>query len=324
METDILKLGSKNHLIKIGVVVANLRFKTIVMRFSAIFIVAVLGVAGGFVLPPGLAKAYIASRKEMIERASAIALVDIKAVDKGSVQGKTWLYSEVAPAKVIEIYKGKLESSITIYGGENFICARNHWTKGLCIVFLDRDGKLYTGANWHLSCLPVTKNASGTLMVNWLNGPDSRDLTPTPLSKAKEEIAMDLSAAKKLESLPAYLKTLLNAQVFADGIKGESVKISDEYKAYEQALRTAKQDKPQLELVLVYGTPPGRLYAALVLSSINKELGRQSLAKLQDSKEPLVCASGCEYMNETLGPISATFLKQGKFLNFKVPSVSGR
>ena len=273
---------------------------------------------------PSFSKAYIASRKEMIERSSAIALVDIKTVDRGSIQGKTWLYSEVARAQVIETFKGKLAHSITIYGGENFICARSHFVKGLCLVFLDLDDKLYVGANYHLSCLPVTKNAKGELIVSWLSGPDSRELAPRPLPKVKEELAMDLSANKNLEMLPNSLKTLLKAQVFADGIKGESTKVSDEYLAYQQVLKIAGKLKPQLELVLTYGTSAGKLYAALALSSINKELGRQSLTKLKDSKELLVYVSGCEVMNETLGALSTAFLKQGKFLNFKAPSVPGQ
>ena len=51
---------------------------------------------------PALSKAYFAGRKEMVEKADFIALVDVVAVEKCERKGESFSYSQKAPAQILQ------------------------------------------------------------------------------------------------------------------------------------------------------------------------------------------------------------------------------
>ena len=132
----------------------------------------------------------------MIETAEAIAVVEITGVEKASVKGKTWTYGQKASAKVEKVLKGKLSGSEFLYGDEDFICARCHFETGRYLVFLDRDGALWTGNNWHLSACKITGDSKEK--VEWFD--EDLAMKEVPLSEVQSEIAAVL--AKRKQSKP--------------------------------------------------------------------------------------------------------------------------
>ena len=119
------------------------------------FITAFIAILCAATAPNALAKAAYAAEEEMIERAEAIAIVNVTRVEKTETKGKHWIYSEIAHATVEQTLKGTLPQTVKLYGGEDFICAQVHFAAGRYFVFLRRDGELLVGCNWHLSVRPI-------------------------------------------------------------------------------------------------------------------------------------------------------------------------
>lgn len=130
------------------------------------------------------AKAYFQTKNEMIEKAEAIAIVEISAVKDSDAKGKVWTYRTKGTVKVEQTLKGELPDEFTIHGAETFICASCPLLNGRFIVFLKKDGSLWTGSNWHLSLRPITDG-----MVEWYVADDNRyEMKPMPLNKVLAEI----------------------------------------------------------------------------------------------------------------------------------------
>lgn len=135
---------------------------------------------------PALAKAYHATRQEMIERAPFIAVVEIEKPQACSFKGQHWTYSQQARAQVVQRVKGDLPESIQLYAQENFECAQVTLTQGRCLVFLEREGQAYRGSNWGLSCLPIDE----AQRVAWMSRPDLRQSDgKRPLQQVLAELA---------------------------------------------------------------------------------------------------------------------------------------
>ena len=106
-------------------------------------------------VPSALAKAYYATEDEMIERAEAIAIVDISRVEIAETKGKPFHYRQNAHATVQQTLKGTLPQAVKFYGGDSFICAQIYFAPGRHLVFLTRDGELLVGCNWYFSVRPI-------------------------------------------------------------------------------------------------------------------------------------------------------------------------
>ena len=120
----------------------------------------------------------------MIEKADAIAIVEITNVKDSNTKGKTWTYRTKGTVKVEKILKGKLPNEFTLYGAETFICASCPIAKGRYIAFLKKDGDLWTGSNWHLSLRPIKSD-----MVDWYVADDNRyEMESKALKKVLAEI----------------------------------------------------------------------------------------------------------------------------------------
>lgn len=112
-------------------------------------------------------KAYFFTRTELVQKSTAIAIVELAEPEgaalangekdpfSNTVPGEHWAYSQQAKVKVVEIIKGDLPREIVMHGGESFICAQCHLSKGRFLAFLKRDKDLWVGSNWHLSLRPV-------------------------------------------------------------------------------------------------------------------------------------------------------------------------
>lgn len=141
------------------------------------------------------ARAAFKGKVQMIETAEVIAVVEITGVEKVSVKGKYWTYGQKASAKVENVLKGKLPDNVSLYGDEDFICARCHFEVGRYLVFLDRDGELLTGNNWHLSIRKITGDSEEK--VEWFDDKKIFEKTEALLSDVLNEITRVLSKPKQ-------------------------------------------------------------------------------------------------------------------------------
>ena len=134
--------------------------------------------------PQVFAKAYFQTKNEMIERAEAIAIVEISAIQDSDAKSKVWSYRTKGAVKVEEVIKGNLPQEFTLYGAETFTCASCPIVKGRFIAFLKKNGDLWTGSNWHLSLRPIKGD-----MVEWYVADDNRyEMKPTALNSVLAEI----------------------------------------------------------------------------------------------------------------------------------------
>lgn len=129
------------------------------------------------------AKAYFQTKDEMIERAEAIAVIQITGVGPATAAGQSWTYGQTGKAAVLQSIKGNLPEKFKIYGSENFICARCPLANGTYLAFLKKDGSLWTGSNWHLSLRPIKER-----MVDWFTGDDRYDTKPAPLERVLKQL----------------------------------------------------------------------------------------------------------------------------------------
>ncbi|MBT8037088.1 MAG: hypothetical protein KJO21_06050 [Verrucomicrobiae bacterium] len=130
----------------------------------------------------GYGKANFLKRSELINKAEAIAIIDLgELVNPGKdkddlfsasgegVRGKLWSYTQKSKAKVVKLLAGKLPKEFFLYGGETFICAQCRLKKGRYLAFLRKDEEYWVGANWHLSLRPIKDN-----QVEWYVSEEQR------------------------------------------------------------------------------------------------------------------------------------------------------
>jgi hypothetical protein len=120
----------------------------------------------------GFGKAAYYGKAETIKQAEFIAIVDIATVEPAGVKGKVWTYGEIASAKVERVLKGELPKEVKLHGKEDFICAQVRYKPGRQLVFLQRDGDLFVGWNWHLGVRPISGDK-----IEWFA--DDKNLTTT-------------------------------------------------------------------------------------------------------------------------------------------------
>ncbi len=262
------------------------------------------------------AKAYFASLKEMVERSEAIALADLGPVKSIKVKGQTWTYSLESQATLIETYKGKLPKSFTLRGGEDFRCAHVSLAAGKNLLFLNKEGDYYRGANWMSSCILVKDNK-----IPWFKTEDERhpqEENKVSLEQAIKDVKALVNGKSVGIQLPDYLKTLMSANDFTDHIIGEAPAQSPQWTAYKKAKAESANIKTELQYIAANGSPAGKLYAACALMSSDKKAGMDLLNSWKEQKVALLYRSGCRGTNETLGSISKSLAETGKFLNFSV------
>jgi hypothetical protein len=115
------------------------------------------------------AKAYFAGKREMIERAEAIAIVEIVETEEVKQRGTYWTYSQKAMGIVKESFKGDIQGNIVIYGMEDFICAQCRFEKGLFLLFLRKeDNNFWVGSNWQVGIRSIKDDK-----VDWLKNDTS-------------------------------------------------------------------------------------------------------------------------------------------------------
>lgn len=165
-------------------------------------LVAALFILASSLSPDCFAKAYFQTKEEMIERAEAIAIVSIGEVESVEQQGKHWTYRQRSKVWVKSVLKGKLPDEFVLYGAETFICAQCSLDTGSFIVFLKKDGDLWTGSNWHLSLRKINKDK-----VDWYVANDNRyEIAPAPLEKVIKEIKALASQASRSASPKCMIK----------------------------------------------------------------------------------------------------------------------
>jgi hypothetical protein len=79
---------------------------------------------------------------------------------------------------------------VSFYGDETFECARCHFEVGRHMVFLDRDGELLIGNNWHLSARKITRNT-----VEWFVNDRNMDRNIKQKSAALSDVLQEIKRA---------------------------------------------------------------------------------------------------------------------------------
>ncbi len=134
------------------------------------------------------AKARFAGKEEMVREAEAIVVVTITKVEKAEAKGKHWTYAQ--KATVEQCLKGGLTGAVDIYGQEDFICARCDYKPGRFLLFLRKDGGLWSGSNGHLGIRPVKEEK-----VVWFKpGGNLFETSDQPLADVLAEIRKLLDA----------------------------------------------------------------------------------------------------------------------------------
>lgn len=266
---------------------------------------------------PAYGKAYFAARKEMVDRADIIALVDLGAVEKCLEKGQYFEYQEKASAKVEKLYKGKLPNFCTIYGAETFRCAQMRLVPGRAIVFLKKDTPQYHGSNWHLSLNHISGDK-----INWPAKDDERQQRETSFAEAEKQLKQDLS-----QTDVQLLEKIRGAKYFCSGAMGEGGNIPDEYKAYQSLIKNAVASNGgtnRSELVEIVrsqkSTSAGKFYAISILSKCDDKLAKSLLSDLtaNPSKEKVRFYSGCERCENTVADIAKALLTKGVYIDFKL------
>jgi hypothetical protein len=152
----------------------------------AFFLIAVISIN-----TPVLAKAAFKSKEQMIQTAEVIAIVEITQVKPVSVKGKHWTYAKESSAQVQKVLKGTLPAQVSLFGGEDFICAQCHFETGRHLVFLDYDQDLLTGNNWEPSIRKITNNE-----VEWITDDNIFSKKTSPLSEVIAEIEKTIEEQK--------------------------------------------------------------------------------------------------------------------------------
>ncbi len=284
----------------------NFRWRKALIAQAALLTLFTAGAKEIFMGEPAQAKAYHATKSEMIHNADIIAVVQIKSMEKTEKRGSHWTFSQVSKAEVLTPVKGVSDKELTLYGGEDFICAQCHFLPGKSLVFLNKDTGLYTGTNWHLSCLPIKDDR-----VEWVEGNNRQPTTNKELSAVIAEIKATIGPPQKLT---APLKVLQQAPSLDDGVIGEAPESSKSWQAYRKALPAAAQTKPQLLSMIDDATPAGRIYAAMLLYHADKAAGKAAFTRLSQYKSTVDFKSGCRMTSAGGWQIASEFFSNGKYL----------
>ena len=300
------------------------------------------------------AKAYFASQSEMLKNSQIIAVVDVKKVEKADAHGVSRTYSQKATADVEQVLKGSPGKQITMYGGEDFICAQCQFKPGKTLVFLNQDNNLLIGSNWHLSIRPIENG-----QLEWY----ARDHhSPLKLTKFDDVLKSIKAKLPKQVKLSPPLAKLNEAERLNDAATGEAAEPSASWQAYQAILPVAAQHLSELEYIAVMGKPGGRIYAAMLLchaarqasekaavktstqpgarpvsqpaaqpnSQFNSQFNSQSISRpsaaaQKDALETLcycngsvVYLSGCKGFPTSIREIASKLSGEGKFMNLKL------
>lgn len=123
--------------------------------------------------------------------------------------------------------------------------------------------------------------------------------------------------AKMSDNMPANLKILLHADSFDDGVRGEAPTLSKNYLAYSEASAISSAlSLDDLNYIMEHGTPAGKLYAAILLTSGSRVGKNLTFEKLLNDKSPVDYKSGCRGLRTTVGEVAKSFNDTGKYMNF--------
>ena len=115
---------------------------------------AILALVGASCAPLH-AKAAFYSEDQLVERADAIAVIELDAPVACRIESSIWTYQQMAKARVVEPIAGKLPANLMLHGDGSFICGQCPLAKGRYLAFLTKVDTQWTGTNWHLSLRPI-------------------------------------------------------------------------------------------------------------------------------------------------------------------------
>ncbi|MFN8656611.1 MAG: hypothetical protein U0105_09750 [Candidatus Obscuribacterales bacterium] len=285
-----------------------------VLKNALLILISLGGVAMNGDL--ALAKAAYAGRNQMIDCSEIIAVVEVKSVTKvqepGQASGRT--YSQKATMVPLTILKGALPKSSTAYGGENFICASCNFEPGKFLVFLNHDGQLLIGSNWHLSIRPIKAD-----QLDWYDGEKMNPLRAAKLTDVLAQIRSELGNPGDMKHLPTDFRTLATAEFLDTGEPGEAPAPSPVWQAFTRAQKSKEcADQKQLMYLFKNGTPAGRFYASMLVYHLDKEAGKKLLAMLCTSNGTVTVQHGCRVTTAGVWQVASDLYSNSKYLSLKL------
>ncbi|MGK3999106.1 hypothetical protein [Sorangium sp. So ce1024] len=112
--------------------------------------------------------------------------------------------------------------------------------------------------------------------------------------------------------LPAPFDVLADAASVSLGPVGAAAVLPPEAIAYEQARRLAGSALPEIERLFAHGTPAGRMYAAMLLDSIDRDRGRRAWESLRSVHAWVsVAPGGCLMYSALVSDFAESVLTRG-------------
>jgi len=102
---------------------------------------------------------------------------------------------------------------------------------------------------------------------------------------------------------------LLRAKFFDHGEQGERREPEFVWESFCKYKKFGASARPEIEKLLAKATPPGRLYAVILLQQFDPKAATKILKTMKDDTTPIDYFRGCKGMHTTVGALATQLLK---------------
>lgn len=117
--------------------------------------------------------------------------------------------------------------------------------------------------------------------------------------------------------MPNYLEVLKKAESLDDSGVGFTMQRTENFQAFEEALKAGASIRSHLDTLLKSGSPAGRIYAAILISELDKEAGRKALESLKGDQDMVSYRSGDLFEDRTVGELAEALLQGESILIYQ-------
>lgn len=115
---------------------------------------------------------------------------------------------------------------------------------------------------------------------------------------------------------PAYIKTLSSAIQLDDSAVGFANQKTATFKAFAEAYLAGASVRTELDWLLTHGSGAGKIYAAILIETLDKEAGKKAYEALKDDKTPINYRSGSLIEERTVGDLANGLLNGEQVIIF--------
>jgi hypothetical protein len=125
------------------------------------------------------------------------------------------------------------------------------------------------------------------------------------------------AAALQSDDKPDYILKLSKAEYLDDSAVGYAAIKSDDFKAFERALNAGASIRDDLDRLVKEASPAGRIYAAILISRLDKDAGTGLFESLKSDQARVVYRSGSLVEERTVGELAADLLRGEPIIIFR-------